>query len=53
MIVNNTKIIEYEQKLHNIYPFLSKNDIKEIVENILDYRSYVIEHLDNNSTNSF
>ena len=53
MILNNEQIKEYEQKLHILYPFLSNKEVKDIVENILDYWIYVIEHLDDNSTNSF
>lgn len=43
------EILEFESELITLYPFLSKEDSKKIIEDMIIYWSFVIKNIEKNS----
>lgn len=42
---NQQEKIEFESELQTLYPFLSKEEAKNIIEDMIIYWSYIIENI--------
>lgn len=46
MKLSKQEIIEFESELITLYPFLSEQDSKNIIDDMIIYWSFIIENID-------